>query len=38
METQAKLSDFLQNPGPAVITTTQGAGYIGAACEFLFNL
>jgi sulfide:quinone oxidoreductase len=38
MKTRTKLDDFLHNPGPAVIAASQGAGCIGAAYEFLFNL
>lgn len=32
------LKEFKRNPGPIVVGTTQGAGCMGAAYEFLFNL
>ncbi|HWR34008.1 MAG TPA: hypothetical protein VN451_10790 [Chitinophagaceae bacterium] len=38
MKTREKLEDFKQNPGPIVIGTTQKAGCMGAANEFLFNI
>jgi len=38
METRKKLEEFKENPGPIVIGATQGAGCMGAAYEFLFNL
>ncbi|MTI89680.1 MAG: NAD(FAD)-dependent dehydrogenase [Balneolaceae bacterium] len=38
MKTREKLDEFLNNPGPVVIGATQGAGCMGAAYEFLFNL
>lgn len=38
MQTRAKLEQFIQNPGPAVIAASQRAGCMGAAYEFLFNL
>ncbi len=38
MKTREKLEEFKQNPGPIVIGATQGAGCMGAAYEFLFNL
>lgn len=38
METRRKMEEFKENPGPIVIGATQGAGCMGAAYEFLFNL
>ncbi len=38
MSTRAKLEEFKKKPGPIVIGATQGAGCMGAAYEFLFNL
>lgn len=38
MQTREKLEEFKRNPGPIVIGATQGAGCMGAAYEFLFNL
>lgn len=38
METRKKLEEFKEDPGPIVIGATQGAGCMGAAYEFLFNL
>lgn len=38
MDTRAKLDAFKKNPGPIVIGATQGAGCMGAAYEFLFNV
>ncbi len=38
METRRKLEEFKGNPGPIVIGATQGAGCMGAAYEFLFNV
>lgn len=38
MKTREKLEEFKENPGPIVIGATQGAGCMGAAYEFLFNL
>lgn len=37
-KTARKLEAFKENPGPIVIGATQGAGCMGAAYEFLFNL
>ncbi len=37
-ETARKLEAFKENPGPIVIGATQGAGCMGAAYEFLFNV
>ncbi len=37
-QTKEKLEEFKANPGPIVIGATQGAGCMGAAYEFLFNL
>lgn len=38
MKTRAALDELKQHPGPVVIGATQGAGCIGAAYEFLFNI
>ncbi|MBO6523802.1 MAG: FAD-dependent oxidoreductase [Balneolaceae bacterium] len=38
MKTREKLEEFKENPGPIVIGATQGAGCMGGAYEFLFNL
>lgn len=38
MDTRKKLEEFKKNPGPIVIGATQGAGCMGAAYEFLFNI
>jgi sulfide:quinone oxidoreductase len=38
MDTRKKLDAFKENPGPIVIGATQGAGCMGAAYEFLFNV
>jgi sulfide:quinone oxidoreductase len=38
MDTRAKLEEFKKNPGSIVIGATQGAGCMGAAYEFLFNV
>ena len=38
MEIRAKFEDLVHNPGPAVVGATAGAGCVGAAYEFLFNL
>ena len=38
MKTREKLEEFKNSPGPVVIGATQGAGCMGAAYEFLFNL
>ncbi len=38
MKTRAKLDEFVKNPGPIVIGSTQQAGCMGAAYEFLFNI
>lgn len=38
MHTRATLQEFKKNPGPIVIGSTQNAGCMGAAYEFLFNL
>lgn len=38
MKTREKLEEFVKNPGPIVVGATQGAGCMGAAYEFLFNL
>lgn len=38
METREKMEEFKKNPGPIVIGATQGAGCMGAAYEFLFNI
>lgn len=37
-KTKEQLEEFKSNPGPIVIGATQGAGCMGAAYEFLFNL
>ena len=37
-ETGRRLQEFKENPGPIVIGATQGAGCMGAAYEFLFNI
>jgi sulfide:quinone oxidoreductase len=38
MKTRHALEEFKKNPGPIVIGATQGAGCMGAAYEFLFNI
>ena len=38
MKTRQALDEFKKNPGPIVIGATQGAGCMGAAYEFLFNI
>lgn len=38
MDTRAKLDEFKKNPSAIVIGATQGAGCMGAAYEFLFNV
>ncbi len=38
MKTRHALEEFKKKPGPIVIGATQGAGCIGAAYEFLFNI
>ncbi|MDX5326003.1 MAG: FAD-dependent oxidoreductase [Bacteroidota bacterium] len=38
MKIRKALEEFKQNPGPIVVGATQGAGCMGAAYEFLFNL
>lgn len=38
MDTRKKLEEFKRNPGSIVIGATQGAGCMGAAYEFLFNV
>lgn len=38
MKTRAYLEEFKRNPGPIVVGSTQNAGCMGAAYEFLFNL
>lgn len=38
MDTRKRLDEFKKNPGPIVIGATQGAGCMGAAYEFLFNV
>lgn len=38
MDTRAKLEAFKKDPGAIVIGATQGAGCMGAAYEFLFNV
>lgn len=38
MATREALEKFKENPGPIVIGSTQNAGCMGAAYEFLFNL
>lgn len=38
IKTRERLDEFKSNPGPIVIGATQGAGCMGAAYEFLFNL
>lgn len=38
MHTRKTLEEFKKNPGPIVIGSTQNAGCMGAAYEFLFNL
>ncbi len=37
LETREAFEKFVDQPGPAVIGATQGAGCVGAAYEFLFN-
>jgi sulfide:quinone oxidoreductase len=37
-KTRAKWNSFLQNPGPIIIGSAQGAACFGAAYEFLFNV
>jgi sulfide:quinone oxidoreductase len=38
LKTREKLKEFKKNPGPIVIGSTQEAGCMGAAYEFLFNI
>lgn len=38
MKTRHALEEFKKKPGPIVIGATQGAGCMGAAYEFLFNI
>lgn len=38
MELRTRLDEFVEHPGPAVVGATPGAGCVGAAYEFLFNL
>lgn len=38
MTIRTKFEELVQNPGPAVVGATGGAGCVGAAYEFLFNL
>ncbi len=38
MKTRHALEEFKKNPGPIIIGATQGAGCMGAAYEFLFNI
>ncbi|MCG8372587.1 MAG: FAD-dependent oxidoreductase [Balneolales bacterium] len=38
MKTREQLEEFKNNPGPIVIGATQGAGCMGAAYEFIFNV
>ena len=38
LKTGHALEEFKKNPGPIVIGATQGAGCMGAAYEFLFNI
>ncbi len=38
MKARKRLNDFKKNPGPIVIGSTQEAGCMGAAYEFLFNI
>jgi len=38
LKTREKLMEFKKNPGPIVIGSTQEAGCMGAAYEFLFNI
>jgi sulfide:quinone oxidoreductase len=38
MKARNTLEEFKKNPGPIVIGATQGAGCMGAAYEFLFNI
>ncbi len=38
LKTREKLNEFKKNPGPIVIGSTQEAGCMGAAYEFLFNI
>lgn len=38
LATREDFQKLVDNPGPAIVGATQGAGCIGAAYEFLFNL
>lgn len=38
LETRQRFEELVKNPGPAVVGATPGAGCVGAAYEFLFNL
>ncbi len=38
METRGQFEELVRNPGPVVVGATPGAGCVGAAYEFLFNL
>ncbi len=38
LETRSRFEALVDNPGPAVVGATPGAGCVGAAYEFLFNL
>lgn len=38
LDTRERFEALVQNPGPAVVGATPGAGCVGAAYEFLFNL
>ena len=38
LETRKRFEELVKNPGPAVVGAAPGAGCVGAAYEFLFNL